>query len=235
MSLVRAWHWPLGSMAMLAVVACAGGAAPDPAASGGQGSGGQAGGGGVGGSAGAGGSGGSGATGGQGGSAGAAGSGGSQCSDPGPETNDSIALASPACGAFPCVVTDCDNTGSTGYGGSLAPIAGVIGPGDVDFFRYDGEDKVGLCTVNAAARTTDTGFRLCVFPSCAAATTLNGCKKGALVTVAGGLQGCCVQAPGEVEADHDCTASTTDDDSAEVFVRIDEASECTPYAVDYHF
>ncbi|MBX3129457.1 MAG: hypothetical protein KF718_22250 [Polyangiaceae bacterium] len=230
---MRAWHWPLGSMAMLAVVACAGGSDPDPSASGGQSSGGQAGGGGVGGSAGA--AGGGGATGGQGGSAGAAGSGGSQCADPGPEPNDSIALASPACGTFPCVVTDCDNTGSTGYGGSLAPIAGVIGPGDVDFFRYDGEDKVGLCTVNAAARTTDTGFRLCLFPSCPAATKLNGCKKGALVTVAGGLQGCCVQAPGEVEADHDCTASTTDDDSAEVFVRIDEASECAPYAVDYHF
>ena len=175
-----------------------------------------------------------GASGASGGSAGA-GTGGNSCNDPGPEPNDSIPLASPACGAFPCEAEDCDDTGSTGYKGKLAPIMGTAGPGDVDYHRFDGKDKLGFCQVNAAAKTDDSGFKLCIFPSCPAATVLQGCKSGTVESIQGGLKGCCITAPGEVEADHDCTGTPTDNDSAEVFVRVTEANACTTYTIDYHF
>lgn len=228
------------SVALFATSGCGSDAEPDTAPGGTGGSGGLAGGasggtGGVSGSAGATGGGGAGGVGGTAGSSGAAGSGGNTCNDLGPEPNNSIALASPACGSFPCDVGQCDDDGSTGFGGKHAPIAGTIGPGDTDVFRYDGKDTIGFCQVNAVAKTDDSGFRLCLFPSCAASTVLQGCKTGTVETIDGGLKGCCITAPGSVEAQHDCTGTPTDNDSAEVFVRVDQANACVDYSVDYHF
>jgi hypothetical protein len=243
----RGWLALIGACALLGVACGDDGQADTATEDGGSGSGGasgSAGSAGSGASGGSGGTGGSGATGGSagsGGSAGAAGSSGSAgaagnpCNDPGPEPNDSEALASPACGTPPCEAGDCDDEGSTGYGGPLAPATGTIGPNEVDFLKYDGADNLGLCTVNAMATTEDSGFRLCLFPSCNAATTLNGCTQGNLEVSPTGIQGCCTTAPGTVEADHDCTGTPTDDDSAHIFLRIDEATACTTYTVDYHF
>jgi hypothetical protein len=199
----------------------------------GAGSAGEAGGG----SSGSGGSGGTAATGGGSGVGGASGSGvgGSACDDPGPEPNDSEALASPACGAPPCTVGDCDSDGSTGFGGKLAPATGVIGAGEVDFFKFDGEDKLTGCKVNPTLETADPGFRLCMFVSCAAGTKLANCKQGTLTKSPTGIPGCCTTAPGRVEAEHDCSSTLGDDDSAHVFIRVDEATVCTSYTVDYHF
>lgn len=208
------------------------------------GSGGSSGvGGGASGSAGSGASGGSGGVGGSGGAGGGAGAGGSAggggsanaCNDPGPEPNESEALASPACGTPPCVAGDSDDEGSTAFGGPLAPATGVIGPGDVDYFKFDGEDNFGFNTVNATAKTDDSGFRLCLFVSCDAGTTLNGCSQGNVDQSPTGIPGCCTTGPGTVEVDHDCGGTTTDDDSAHVFIRVDQANACTSYTVDYHF
>ncbi|MBK7581752.1 MAG: hypothetical protein IPI67_16280 [Myxococcales bacterium] len=173
----------------------------------------------------------SGGTGGVGGSAGTGGG----CVDPGPEPNDSIVLATPACGVPTCEVTDCDNTGSTSFGGPKPSIKGVTGPGDPDHFRFDGKDGFGLCSVNAEAQTKDVGFRLCLFVGCkVGATKVTACP-GGLAADTQGAPGCCVQAPGIAKITYDCTGSPSDDDSARITVRVDEASVCTPYVVDYHF
>ncbi len=187
---------------------------------------------GTGGTAGGGGLGGAGGTAGAGGMAGA----GNACNDPGPEPNPSEALASPACGTTPCDVSDCDNDGSAAFGGPHASAEGVVGPEDVDFLSFHGQDKLGLCTVNAVATSKDTGFRLCAFVACdKSATNFKGCVQGTVATSPNALPGCCTTAPGTVEINHDCTSSVTDDDSATIFVRLDQATACTPYTVDYHF
>ncbi len=144
-------------------------------------------------------------------------------------------LATPACLVLPCEMDECDSSGSTAFGGTLPPAQGTIGPGDVDFWRYHGKDTLAFCTVNASASTQDTGFRLCVFAACANGTSLRGCTQGAVAMSMVGFPGCCVDAPGTVELDHDCIASINDDDTADVYVRVDGAATCTSYTVDYHF
>jgi hypothetical protein len=176
--------------------------------------------------AGAGGSAGAGGAGGSSGSAGSSGSGGSSCNDPGPEPNDTLPQATPTCSSPPCEITDCDGSGST--------LTGVIGPGDVDLHAYFGNDNVG-CIVNATATTKDAGYRLCVFLQCAggAATEIQSCKSGSQqATGPGGLGGCCVEAPGTAEVQHNCPGL---DESAGVYIQIDQASSCASYSVDYHF
>ena len=170
------------------------------------------------------------------GGAGGAGGAGNTCNDPGPEPNNSEPLASPACGASTCDATDCDSTGSTGYGGPLASATGMIGPGDTDFLHFHGKDTLSFCQVDPTASTQDSGYRLCAFVACdLAATNFLGCDQGTHEKSPDGLDGCCVDAPGTVTVNHDCTSSVSDDDSATVYIRVDQATACTPYTVDYHF
>ncbi len=198
--------------------------------------------GGLGATGGGGGTGGSGATGGTGGVAGSGtgatggtgGTGGNTCTDPGVEPNDSVVLAVPVCSTPPCEISECDSSGSTGYGGPMASIQGVTGPGDPDNFKFDGKDTVGLCSVDAGAKTVDAGFRLCVLVTCKMGSTSPTSCSGTTETI-DGLNACCVQAPGEIEYVFDCTGSVTDDDSATVVVRTDSANACAPYTVDFHF
>ena len=132
-------------------------------------------------------------------------------------------------------MTDCDNTGSTLYGGPLASATGMIGPGDVDFMHYHGDDKL-FCSVDATVSTKDSGYRLCAFVACdLAATQFKGCDQGTHTKSPNGLDGCCVDAPGTVTLNHHCTSSVSNDDSATVYIRVDQASSCVPYTVDYHF
>ncbi len=169
------------------------------------------------------------------GTAGAAGAGGS-CFDPGPEPNNNQPLASPACGTTPCDVTDCDSTGSLYFGGPLDPALGTLSPGDVDWFHFHGKDTVGICQVDVTADTPDSGFRLCAFVACDVSTTQNvTCTTGTPATSPIGQKGCCIDAPGTLEVAHDCGSSATDDDSATVYLRVDQATMCTDYLVDYHF
>ena len=170
------------------------------------------------------------------GSAGMAGTGGMLCpNDMGPEPNDTEVIATPVCLMVPCEFDECDDSGSTGNGGTLPPATGVIGPGDVDYWTFFGQDTLGFCTVNAAASTTDSGFELCMFAGCPNGTNLNGCTQGVPAMSMIGIPGCCVTAPGTVELDHDCIASPNDNDSADVYIRISQANACTSYSVEYHF
>lgn len=162
------------------------------------------------------------------------GTGGNNCTDPGPEPNNSVVFAVPAC-PLPCELDECDDQGSTGYGGPKASLTGVTGPNDADNFKFDGIDDLGLCVVGVGAKTEDTGFRLCVFASCkTGATNFVGCTGGTQEEV-DGVTGCCTAAPGDVDIDYDCTGTPTDNDSATGIVRVDSATACTPYVVDYHF
>ena len=130
------------------------------------------------------------------------------------------------CGSPGCKITCADSAGGT--------FTGVVDSGDVDYFTYFGEDKL-TCLVNAVAATTDPGFRLCLFAACAggAQTTIKSCKAGVITSGPNGMQGCCATAPGNVELDFDCPG-LTDDDSADVWMRVDDATACTGYAVSYH-
>lgn len=167
-----------------------------------------------------------------------AGSGGKAgaCADAGPEPNDSEALATPACGT-PCELSDKDTDGSAAYGGSIKAIAGTVGPGDADHYVFHGKDTFGIGhVVDPAAKTQQSGFRLCVFTACPGnETTKFSCSSGTQVKSPGGLDGCCAQAPGEARSDHDCKGSITDDDSADVIIRVDQATMCVDYLVDFHF
>jgi hypothetical protein len=153
--------------------------------------------------------------------------GGMPCEDPGPEPNDSIVLATSACGVPTCELGDCDSDGSQGYGGKRPPITGVVGPGD--------SDNYGLCWVDPAAKTEQYGFRLCMFVACVkGASQVSACPNG-LALDQEGAPGCCITAPGEVSITYDCVGSLNDEDSARIVVRVDEATACTPYSIDYHF
>lgn len=166
---------------------------------------------------------------------GQAGSGGGACVDPGPEPNDSAALASPACGDPTCNLTDCDKDGSVFYGGSFAPATGVLTPGDTDYYTFSGKDTFG-CSVNPTATTTTAGFRLCLFVACnVSATNFKSCSQGTHATSPSGLPGCCTGAAGTVQARFSCSSSITSNDSAKIYIRADHATACTPYSIDYHF
>ncbi|MDP2322986.1 MAG: hypothetical protein Q8N51_03040, partial [Gammaproteobacteria bacterium] len=130
---------------------------------------------------------------------------------------------------------DCNGDGSKGYGGPKPTIVGVVSSADSDHFRFDGKDGLGFCQVDPAAKTKDSGFRLCIFVQCKhGATKVSACP-GGLAVETSGAPGCCVNTPGEAKIDYDCSGSINDDDSARIVVRMDQATACTPYAVDYHF
>ncbi len=158
---------------------------------------------------------------------GAAGSGGGSCNDPGPEPNDTLPKATPVCSSAPCELS-CKDT-------PLGTLTGVAAPGDVDLHTYFGNDTI-TCGVNPYAKTDDAGFRLCMWAQCkdGKTTTMKKCGNGTEMTGPGGLVGCCAQAPVELEIEHDCPG-ITDNDSAAIYIQIDQSSTCAGYTVDYHF
>lgn len=184
-----------------------------------------------------------GASGGQGGASGAGAggkagsSGGEVCDDKGPEPNNSEALASSACGTGACEIEAKDTAGSIGFGGELAALFGTVDGKDVDFFKFRGKDTFSGQS-DPTAKTLDTGIRLCIFTQCDTETNDFKCTSmnAQFEKTANGLQGCCVEGPGEVSSDHDCAGSATDDDSADVFIRVEAIDNvCTNYSVDFHF
>lgn len=166
---------------------------------------------------------------GMGGSAGAGGQGGSagSCNDP-DEPDDTPATANQACtNPTPCSVSDTDSDGSSTRG----PIQGVLTDGDVDWWTFTGTDHY-FAVAQADASTTDKGYRLCVFVSClSGTTTVSSCTQGILASGPQGLQGCCSN-NGEASPYHSCSGS---DDSAQVYIRLDGATACQAYTVNWHF
>ncbi len=149
----------------------------------------------------------------------------STCTDPGPEPNNSIAQASPACAKAPCNTLDCNALG----GGS---IAGVVKPGDTDFFTYNGIDD--LCEAAPSVSTQSSGVKACVFAKCKnGASAFKSCAKG-LTESEGALKGCCTSKPGEAKMNIDCPGLN---DSATVYMRVTgtNANACTAYDLTYDF
>lgn len=108
-----------------------------------------------------------------------------------------------------------------------------MGPADEDWWRFHGNDDI--CFVNPTASTDDSGFRLCLFAACKNGTDFISCPSGSAAMSPNQIPGCCTDAPGMVEIDYDCSGSVTDDDSADITIRVDEASACTAYSVTYSF
>ncbi len=149
----------------------------------------------------------------------------STCTDPGPEPNDTISQAAPACSKSPCNTSDCNALG----GGT---VSGVIQPGDTDYFTYSGIDDI--CKAQPKVSTQSSGIRTCVFAKCKdGSSAYKGCAKGVLGT-SGSLKGCCRSTPGDVELEIDCPGLN---DSATVYTRITgtNANACTSYSFDYDF
>ncbi len=129
--------------------------------------------------------------------------------------------------------------GELGDGDDPGSFAGELDHAtDEDWFTYQGLDNVGLPPGVAPARTlmTDGGLRLCKFLQCTddAAEAVVTCPEGSEATDSpGGRHGCC--ANGSIAMpDFDCTGTL--DDSARVWIRVDQAqAQCVEYTVSYEF
>jgi hypothetical protein len=153
------------------------------------------------------------------------------------EPNNSTALAAAACTPAPCEISGTDTDGSVGYKGKKPAIVGTVSPGDTDYFRFKGKDTTFSVT-DPSAKTDTGGIKLCIFTACPDKTQDHECtSKGSLYEEnEAGLPGCCVEGPGEVKSDHDCAGSVTDDDSAEIYIRVTATQNaCIDYSVDFHF
>lgn len=168
----------------------------------------------LGGTGGSGGSSGTGGYGGSGGSGGTGGTAGSCSTSYEPNDSDSTAYSFGTIG-------DCD-----AEGGNLT--AALSSAGDQDFYTFDGTD--GFCVVDPTAYVS-APVRLCMFASCNSGGSIS-CIKGASSISSSGMQGCCVPSGGEVELVTNCSGSA---DDAKVVVRVDQANQCTPYTLNYHF
>ncbi|MEM6788062.1 MAG: hypothetical protein AAF715_11145 [Myxococcota bacterium] len=142
------------------------------------------------------------------------------------EPNESEGTAWPLSGV---PIEDCDGDGGM--------VSGTLGPGDFDWFTYEGDD-VFMCVVDPTRSFTSSGpLRLCKFVACTDpnATTTFTCPSGTVdAQSAGGRAGCCGMAGFEID-DLDCTGTL--DENAEVWVRIDRPSGtgCDSYTLSYHY
>jgi phospholipase C len=167
------------------------------------------------------------------------------CSGVDPEPNGSQLLAAP----LPDI-DDCDF-------GFDEVVEGVLaGKGDVDFFLFKGEDKL-LCAVNPKVEVVTPDTEVCIFVACFSGSTTfldkdgdgDVCNGGTQKTIdSGTTKGCCVnEVNDEARVEYDCTSLITDDDSADVYIRVRaknppanateaaSAGQCMAYEVQYHF
>lgn len=108
--------------------------------------------------------------------------------------------------------------------------------GDVDWYRYQGDDDFTGDVDPARTLVSSGGVRMCKFLECdvGIAETEFECPAGTDYAFSpGGRPGCC--ANGAVElADLNCTGVT--EDNAAVYIRIDQpADPCVTYSVAYHY
>ncbi len=126
-------------------------------------------------------------------------------------------------------ISDDDDDGGSIFG-TLA------GPGDVDWYRYTGDDDI-LSNVDPARFVKSTGgVRLCKFAECeggVADTQIECPAETEAATSPLGRPGCC--APMGV-ALGDANCSGVIEDNMQVFIRVDQAQDaCTAYELIYHF
>jgi hypothetical protein len=156
-------------------------------------------------------------------STGGAGGGGKTCTDKEPPNNtEEKAQMLPT-------ISDCDTKANT---------SGVIFGTDVDWYYYEGNDKLGCIADPSRTLTpTDKGLRLCKFVSCHKGKTTFTCPQGTDPNKSpSGLDGCCASM-GFAIKDIDCKGTTSDD--AKIYLRFDKPKsnglECIPYQLDYHY
>jgi hypothetical protein len=140
---------------------------------------------------------------------------GTTCTGEEPEPNDTSATAR-ALGT----IDDCDGSGKS--------VAGVISSSsDVDVWTFDGTDTFG-CSVNPTVKVTGS-VTVCVGFACKSGTTvLNSCTKGTKT----GSQ-CCGT---DVEADVNCTGTTTDSTKVTITVKPTASTPtCAVYSLAYHY
>jgi hypothetical protein len=72
-----------------------------------------------------------------------------------------------------------------------------------------------------------------VLAKCPSGTTeLSSCNQGTAATDApSGMVGCC-STSGSVELDHNCSGTN---DSADIYIRVDQANACKSYSLLWHF
>jgi hypothetical protein len=143
------------------------------------------------------------------------------------EPNESEATA---WGLQPSAIEDCDGDGDS--------ITGVLGPGDVDWFVYEGDDTI-LCVVDPTRTLSQSqgGARLCKYFECINGNTDFSCPSGTTDdTSPGGRAGCCGTGGFDVD-DLNCTGSL--DEHAFVYIRLDQpaggADTCNDYTLAYHY
>ncbi|MBV1859603.1 MAG: hypothetical protein KUG77_14410 [Nannocystaceae bacterium] len=119
-------------------------------------------------------------------------------------------------------------------GGSI--FGTLDGPGDVDWYRYTGDDDI-LSNVDPARFVKATGgLRLCKFAECEGGiedTAFECPAETDAETSPLGRPGCCAPA-GVVLGDANCSGVL--EDNMQVFMRVDQAQDaCTAYELIYHF
>ncbi len=137
------------------------------------------------------------------------------CPSEEPEPNDTLSTAR-ALGT----INDCDTSGKT--------ISGVLSSSsDIDILTFDGTDTFG-CSVNPAVKATGP-VTVCIQAECTTGTTeLQSCPKGVVTSGQ-----CCGT---DVEAQINCTGTTTDSAKITITVRGDGSSlTCAAYSLAYHY
>jgi len=116
-------------------------------------------------------------------------------------------------------------------------LSGTIKPGDVDWYTYQGDDTFpGLVDPTREFSSSET-LRICKYMQCPDNDENFDCPGGSIDdTSPDGRKGCCGTVGFEV--DFKCGSSSLNDDSADVWIRVDDPTgqvECASYTLLYHF
>lgn len=108
------------------------------------------------------------------------------------------------------------------------------GANDVDWFTFEGDDKLGNLVDPFRSLVTQNGdgARVCVYFQCLKDSTTVDCKSETPSTSPLGHKGCCSST--SVAPKLNCGGL---DDAAKVWIRLDNPQKlaCVPYELDYHF
>ncbi|MCX4240743.1 hypothetical protein [Paraliomyxa miuraensis] len=109
-------------------------------------------------------------------------------------------------------------------------------PGDVDWYRYQGDDDITGNVDPAREIVASAGLRLCKFLECdnGLAQTEFECPAGTQYALSPSARPGCCASDGIALPDLNCTGVT--EDNAMVYIRVDMPQEaCVTYSVSYHY
>jgi hypothetical protein len=121
-------------------------------------------------------------------------------------------------------IDDCDGSGSEHQG--------TLAAGDVDWFKYQGDDTFG-CVVDPTREVTSMGsFRFCKFAQCERGNPGVTCPSGTTPESSpDGRPGCCGSDGFDLALD--CSGS---DDNASIYMRLDQPQPaCSTYTLEWHY